>query len=295
MPLVNAASPASTGRPVIGLSSYAEPARWAAWHAPAALLPLSYAEQVAAAGGVPVLLPPVPGIAAAVGRLDALVLTGGGDVDPAAYGADPHPRTGRVSARRDQAELDLLAAALAAGLPVLGVCRGLQLLNVARGGTLHQHLADLGPAGDGGHTAPPGTFGRHQVRAAAGSKLAGILRTDRPFAVPTAHHQAIDRLGAGLTATAWATDGIIEAAELDGGEHHPFVLAVQWHPEEGDDPRLFQALVAAAQGAPRPASLLLSLIPNVWWRYRTAARDRADAYRDSSSFTRRPPTRNSVT
>jgi putative glutamine amidotransferase len=240
-------------KPVIGLSSYAEPTRWGAWHAPAALLPLNYAEQVAAAGGVPVLLPPVPGIAAAVGRLDGLVLTGGGDIDPATYGAAPHPRTSRVSTERDRAELDLLAAALAAGLPVLGICRGLQLLNIARGGTLHQHLADLGPAGDPGHTPQPGAFGSHPVRVATGSMLAGILQADRPFAVPTAHHQAIDQLGAGLTATAWAADGIIEAAELTGGEHHPFVLAVQWHPEAGDDPRLFQALVAAAQSAPPSA------------------------------------------
>jgi len=238
---------AGTGKPLIGLSSYAEPARWAAWHAPAALLPLNYAEQVAAADGIPVLLPPVPGIAAAVGRLDALVLTGGGDIDPAAYGAAPHPRTGSVNAARDRAELDLLAAALAGGLPVLGICRGLQLLNVACGGTLHQHLADLGADGGADHTPQPGTFGRHPVRVAAGSRLADIWPEDGPLLVPTAHHQAIDRLGTGLTATAWAADGIIEAAELTGGEHHPFVLAVQWHPEAGDDPRLLQALVAAAR------------------------------------------------
>jgi putative glutamine amidotransferase len=237
--------------PVIGLTSYAEPARWGSWHSPAALLPLSYAEQVTAAGGVPVLLPPVPGIAAAAGRLDALVLTGGGDIDPARYGAAPHPRTGGVSAERDRAELELLAAALDAGLPVLGICRGLQLLNVARGGTLHQHLADLGPAGNADHTPPRGTFGCHPVRVAAGSRLGGILGADRPLTVPTAHHQAIDRLGAGLTATAWAADGIVEAVELDGGEHHPFVLAVQWHPEAGDDPRLLQALITAARSPRR--------------------------------------------
>jgi putative glutamine amidotransferase len=208
---------------------------------------------VAAAGGVPVLLPPVAGIAAAVDRLDALVLTGGGDIDPAAYGAARHPRTGRVSAERDQSELDLLAAALTAGLPVLGICRGLQLLNIARGGTLHQHLADLRPPADASamdpaHAPRPGTFHSHPVRVATGSMLAGILSADQAFAVPTAHHQAIDRLGEGLTATAWAADGVIEAVELAGGEHHPFVLAVQWHPEESDDPRLFQALVAAARG-----------------------------------------------
>ena len=179
-------------------------------------------------------------------------MPGGGDIDPARYGAAPHPRTGAASGERDRAELDLLAAALAAGLPVLGICRGLQLLNIAQGGTLHQHLADLGPAGDADHTPQPGTFGSHPVRIAAGSRLAGILPADQPLAVPTAHHQAIDRLGAGLTATAWAADGIIEAAELTDGEHHPFVLAVQWHPEAGDDPRLFQALVAAAQSTPVP-------------------------------------------
>jgi putative glutamine amidotransferase len=236
--------------PVIGLSSYAEPARWGNWQAPAALLPLSYAGQVAAAGGVPVLLPPVPPIAAAVDRLDALVLTGGGDIDPAAYGAAPHPRTRGVSAERDRAELGLLTAALAAGLPVLGICRGLQLLNIARGGTLRQHLPDCDGGQDRGHAGDPGTFGSHLVRVAAGSMLAGIVQAAQPFPVPTAHHQAIDRLGDGLTATAWSADGIIEAVEMTSGPGHRFVLAVQWHPEEGDDPRLFQALVAAARGAP---------------------------------------------
>jgi putative glutamine amidotransferase len=268
--------------PVIGLTAYAEPARWAAWDCPAALLPLAYAEQVAGAGGVPVLLPPVAGIAAVTGRLDGLVLTGGGDVNPAAYGAEPHPRTARVSQQRDHAELELLAACLAAGLPVLGICRGLQVLNVARGGTLHQHLGDRpapdGRAGRAAHTPPPGSYGSHPIRIAPGSALAAILGPARSqnadgqnadgqnadgqnadgqdadgpggleHAVPTAHHQAIDRLGDGLTATAWAADGVIEAVELGAVTpgQHPFVLAVQWHPEAGDDPRLFQALVAAA-------------------------------------------------
>jgi gamma-glutamyl-gamma-aminobutyrate hydrolase PuuD len=256
-------------KPVIGLSAYAEPARWAVWDSSAVLLPLAYAEQVVAAGGVPVLLPPVAGIETAAGRLDGLVLTGGGDIDPAAYGAEPHPLTHRVSQQRDRAELELLAAALAGGLPVLGICRGLQVLNVARGGTMHQHLPDA-PGLDGlaAHTPVPGTYGSHPVRIAPGSKLAEILGpadglgTGRPGAngqdphgpgpleraVPTSHHQAIDRLGDGLTATAWAADGVIEAVELGpvGPGQHPFVLAVQWHPEVGDDPRLLQALIAAA-------------------------------------------------
>lgn len=241
--------------PVIGLTSYAEPARWAAWHCPTALLPLAYAEQVVAAGGIPVLLPPVTGITAAVGRLDGIVLTGGGDIEPAAYGAGAHPLTNRVSRPRDRAELEVLAAGLAGGLPVLGICRGMQVLNVARGGTLHQHLPDV-PGLDGlaGHIPPPGTYGSHSVRIAPGSRLAQILGpADGPVpgdqAVPTSHHQAIDRLGDGLTATAWAADGVIEAVELGmvSPGQHPFVIAVQWHPEVGDDPSLFQALIAAAQ------------------------------------------------
>jgi putative glutamine amidotransferase len=238
--------------PVIGLTTYAEPARWATWHCPAALLPLCYAEQIAGAGGIPLLLPPLPGIAAAVARLDGLVLTGGGDIDPAAYGAEPHPRTAKVSRPRDLAELELLAAGLAEGLPVLGICRGLQVLNVARGGTLHQHLPDV-PGLDGlaAHTPEPGSYGSHLVRVAPGSTLAGILGGGQGAverAVPTAHHQAIDRLGDGLTATAWAADGVIEAVELGltAPGQHPFVLAVQWHPEVGGDPALFHALIAAA-------------------------------------------------
>jgi putative glutamine amidotransferase len=234
-----------TGRqPLIGLSAYCEEARWGYWRSPAVLLPANYAEQVAAAGGVPVLLPPLPGVAAAVDRLDGLLLTGGGDIDPDRYGAQLHPRTSRVNAPRDAAELEVLDAAMAAGLPVLGVCRGMQLVNVARGGTLCQHLPD-----DGGHTPVPGTFGSHPVRVAPGTRLAGILGANGDGVdVPTAHHQAIDRLGDGLVATAWAEDGVIEAVERTdtGGS---FFVAVQWHPEAGADPRLIKALVAAASSS----------------------------------------------
>jgi len=228
--------------PVIGLTAYCEQARWSHWHRPAVLLPANYAEQVAAAGGVPVLLPPVPGIGAAVSRLDGLLLTGGGDIDPGRYGAQPHPRTSRVSGPRDAAELEVLDAALAAGMPVLGVCRGMQLLNVARGGTLCQHLPS-----DAGHAPAPGTFGAHPVRVAAGTRLAAIIgASGAGVDVPTAHHQAIDRLGDGLVATAWAADGVIEAVEPAAGNVEQFLLAVQWHPEAGTDPRLIEALVAAA-------------------------------------------------
>ena len=146
-----------------------------------------------------------------------------------------------MSVPRDAAELELLDAATAAGLPVLGVCRGMQLVNVARGGTLCQHLPN-----DAGHTPAPGTFGSHPVRIAAGTRLAGILGTNGDGVdVPTAHHQAVDRLGEGLVATAWAEDGVIEAVE-PGAAGDPFLLAVQWHPEAGADPRLIGALVAAA-------------------------------------------------
>jgi putative glutamine amidotransferase len=228
-------------QPVIGLTAYCEQARWSHWHKPAVLLPANYAEQVAAAGGIPVLLPPLPGIATAVGRLDGVLLTGGGDVDPGRYGAQPHPATSRVSGPRDAAELEVLDAAVAAGTPVLGVCRGMQLLNVARGGTLCQHLP-----GEAGHTPAPGTFGSHRVRIEAGTRLAGILGANGAGVdVPTAHHQAIDRLGDGLVATAWAEDGVVEAVERsDAGG--PFLVAVQWHPEAGADPRLIKALVGAA-------------------------------------------------
>ena len=241
--------------PVIGLSTYAEPARWAAWQAPAALLPTSYIDQVTEAGGVPLLLPPVPGIARALDRLDGLILTGGGDLDPAGYGAEPDPRTSRVHPERDQAELELLAAALADGLPILGICRGMQLINVARGGTLDQDLA-----AEAGHRPTPGTFGSHPVRLAAGSQLISILQPDGGHAeltlnVPTAHHQGIARLGDGLVPVAWAQDGLIEAIELPPGPgQHPFMLAVQWHPEAGQDRQLVSALVAAAADGPGPGA-----------------------------------------
>jgi putative glutamine amidotransferase len=234
---------AGDARPVIGISTYAEQARWGSWDAPCILLPRRYADGVARAGGIPVLLPSVPGVEHAAARLDGLILAGGGDIDPAAFGARSHPQTCAVRPARDGAEFALASAALARGLPLLGICRGLQVLNVALGGTLHQHLPPL--VGHDGHSPLRGAFGSHPVTVAPGSGLAGILGAapETEIPVPTHHHQAIDRLGEGLTATAWATDGIIEAVELDGSA---FTLAVQWHPEAGEDPSLLHALVAAA-------------------------------------------------
>ena len=244
-----------TGAPLIGISAYCEQARWGVWEAQAMVLPRRYADRVSAAGGIPVLLPPVPGIEDALGRLDGLVLSGGGDIDPTHYRAEPAPETTSVREERDTAEFALLAAAVAGQLPVLGICRGMQVINVARGGSLHQHLPHV--VGHDGHAPMPGSFGTHPVHVAPGSRLAGILgrdEVDPPFDAPTHHHQAVDQLGDGLVPTAWAGDGTVEAFELDGGADGSFLVAVQWHPEAGDDPSLFRALVSAALArSPAPA------------------------------------------
>jgi putative glutamine amidotransferase len=240
-----------TGAPLIGISAYCEQARWGVWEAQAMVLPRRYADRVSAAGGIPVLLPPVPGIEDALGRLDGLVLSGGGDIDPARYRAEPAPETTSVREERDTAEFALLAGAMERQLPLLAICRGLQVINVARGGSLHQHLPDV--VGHDGHAPVLGAFGAHPVRVAPGSRLAGILGRDE-VAAPTHHHQAVDRLGDGLVATAWAEDETVEAFELEDGGDGPFVVAVQWHPEAGDDLSLFRALVSAALArTPAPA------------------------------------------
>jgi putative glutamine amidotransferase len=236
-----------TEHPVIGISSYAQQARWGSWDLPAILLPRRYCDMVVAAGGLPVLLPPVDDVAGALPRLDGLVLSGGGDVDPARYGAARDEACGPANPARDEAELELCRQALASGLPLLGICRGLQVINVALGGTLHQHLPDV--VGHDGHSPEVSGYGTHKVSVAPGSRLSAVLgRTEA--AVPTHHHQAIDRLGTGLVATAWTDDGVIEAAEFqqssDGLPTAPFMLAVQWHPEVGDDSSLFTSLIAAA-------------------------------------------------
>lgn len=228
-------------RPVIGISAYSQQARWGSWDLPAVLLPRRYTDMVAAGGGQPVLLPPQPGITSVLARLDGLVLSGGGDIDPARYGADRDPATDPANPGRDDAEIELARQAIAAGVPLLGICRGLQVVNVALGGTLHQHLPAL--VGHEGHSPEAGGYGSHKVSVAAGSQLAGVLgRTEA--AVPTHHHQSVGQLGTGLIATAWTDDGTIEAAELP--EPAPFMIAVQWHPEAGDDLSLFTGLAVAA-------------------------------------------------
>jgi putative glutamine amidotransferase len=230
-------------RPVIGISAYAVRAAWGVWDADAILLPRAYADAVARAGGLPLLLPPLPGlVAGALARLDGLIIAGGPDVDPARYGAEPGPDTQPPHQARDAAESQFLAAATRLGLPVLGICRGLQVMNVTRGGTLIQHLP--GVTGSAVHCPGPGRYGRHDVTAVPGTLLAAALAPGGPVvSVPTYHHQAIDVLGAGLVVSACAADGVIEAIEDPA---LPFWLGVQWHPEAGDDLSLFAALVARA-------------------------------------------------
>jgi gamma-glutamyl-gamma-aminobutyrate hydrolase PuuD len=225
--------------PLIGITAYGEEATYGVWKHEAVMLPRTYPDAVFAAGGLPVLLAPRVESAAVVDRLDGVVLAGGPDVDPAHYGATPDPRTGVPRAERDAAELAVLARALELGRPVLAVCRGLQVLNVALGGTLVQHLPDV--VGHTGHNPQPGVFGRTDIALDGGSEVGAALGAS--VIAQCHHHQAIARLADGLAVTGRAPDGTVEAVELTG---HPFVVGVQWHPEQ-DDPRIFAALVAAAR------------------------------------------------
>lgn len=233
-------SSASDRPPRIGLTTYVEDARWGVWDRPAVVLPHSYVAAVSAAGGLPMLLPPADTAAAgrAIEALDGLILTGGADVTPASYGAEPHPETQGARPDRDRWEVALLAAAFDVDLPVLAICRGVQVLNVARGGTLHQHLPDV--VAHDGHRPAPALLGTTNVRLAPGSAVAAVLGHE--LKVPCYHHQALGRVGDGIEVVGWADDGTIEAVEVPGRR---FALGVQWHPEDGDDPRLFEALVDA--------------------------------------------------
>lgn len=231
--------------PVIGITTYLEQTRFGVWDLPSAVLQREYLDGVVAAGGVPVLLPPVDGMTANVlSRVDGLLVAGGADVDPVHYGAERASATGPARPDRDLAEHTLIEAALANGVPLLGVCRGMQLLNVVLGGTLHQHVPDVFASDD--HLPAPGTYGRVPVKTAPGSRLAAIVGSE--VDVHCHHHQSVDLLPTGLVPVAWAGDGVVEAIELAGPD---FVLGVQWHPEanpERDaDHRLFEALVEASR------------------------------------------------
>lgn len=233
-------------RPVIGLTTYLEQAQTGVWDVPAAFLPKTYFESVTRAGGIAVLLPPQPASAAIAERvidgLDGLIVCGGKDIEPSRYGQIAHPETDEPRPDRDAWEDALLRAALARELPFLGICRGAQMLNVALGGTLHQHLPDV--IGDRRYQAGGGVFNTVEVDVDPGSKLAGIVGADTVYA-QVYHHQAIDRVAEGLQVTARTPDGTIEAVEAPGV---PFAVAVQWHPEmDAEDLRLFASLVEAAR------------------------------------------------
>ncbi len=235
------------GRPIIGITGELEAARWRTWIREAVVSPVSYTRAVERSGGTPVVLPPVPSssIPSLIAVLDGLLVAGGRDVDPSLYDEAPHDQTDLPDHRRDRFELLMIRAAIDADLPFLAICRGMQVLNVARGGTLIQHLPDQ--LGNESHRPDPVKMMPHDVQISAGSKLADVLGEYAP--VPSSHHQAINRLGTGLTTVAWTEDKVIEAVELTG---HRFGIGVQWHPEEGDDARIFEALVNAAKAAPVP-------------------------------------------
>jgi putative glutamine amidotransferase len=233
-------------KPVIGLTTYLEQAQTGVWDVQAAFLPKVYFEAVTRAGGIAVLLPPQPVDSAIADRvldgLDGLIITGGKDVDPARYGQVAHETTDAPRLDRDSWEDALLTGAIARELPFLGICRGLQVLNVALGGTLHQHLPDV--IGSTRYNAGYGRFSENAVEVHAGTRVGDLLDDAPALAVHSYHHQAVDGLGEGLAVSARSDDGTVQAVEVEGV---PFGVAVQWHPEENpDDLRLFAGLVEAA-------------------------------------------------
>ncbi|MEX2211519.1 MAG: gamma-glutamyl-gamma-aminobutyrate hydrolase family protein [Gaiellaceae bacterium] len=229
-------------KPVIGITSYApELIRWGVWEERAIMIPASYVHAVERAGGRPLVLPPAAdAVEETLDLLDGIIFSGGGDLDPASYGAEPHPATDVPRKERDQADFALLTAALERDLPVLAVCRGSQVLNVALGGDLVQHLPD--EVGHERHRHTPGAFADHDVTVEPDSRLGSILGDRAP--VKSHHHQGYGRLGDGLVEVAWAEDGTVEALE---SPEKRFALGVLWHPEEGEDFALFQALVEQAR------------------------------------------------
>ena len=228
-------------KPVIGITSYAQEATWGVWKLPAALIPLAYVDAVERAGGRAIVIPPSgDAVDETLDVLDGVVFSGGADLDPAIYGAEAHPETDAPQARRDAGELALLEAALERDMPLLAICRGFQLLNVARGGDIVQHLPE--EVGHDEHKQVPGVFARHPVEVKDGTRLGGLVGTGSE--VTSHHHQAVGAVGEGLVETAWAADGTLEAIE---DPDKRFVLGVQWHPEAADDQALFEELVSEAR------------------------------------------------
>lgn len=232
-------------KPVIGLTTYRQRAQTGVWDVQASFLPAVYIDAVTKAGGTVVLLPPQPledGMAAdVVAGLDGVIITGGGDVAPERYGAERHEKTDPANELRDAWEDAILSEAIEQEVPFLGICRGLQVLNVNRGGTLLQHLPDV--VGDDRYNKGGGNFSVNHAEV-SGGKLAELV--DDELDVKSYHHQAVDALGEGLSVSARSQDGTVYAIELP---QHPFGVAVQWHPEEdaAEDARLFAGLVDAAR------------------------------------------------
>ena len=225
-------------RPVIGITTYVEDAKWGHWHLEAALIPYDYVRGLERAGARVLLVPPdVDGVEETLDALDGLLLSGGNDLDPESYGADQHPETNGTRPERDRGELALLQAALERDMPVLAVCRGLQVLNVARGGDLVQHLPEQ--VGHEEHRVVPGEWSEHAVRVDPSSKVPAV-----DGSVMSHHHQGLGRIGDGLREVAWADDGTVEALE---DPDKRFVVGVLWHPEAGADQALFDRLVEEAR------------------------------------------------
>jgi putative glutamine amidotransferase len=227
------------GKPVVGITTYLTPAAWGAWRLDAALVPASYVRAVTRAGGVPLLVPPGAAYEETLESVDGLIFSGGSDLDPELYGEQAHPETDGWVRERDDFELGLMQAALARDVPLLAICRGSQVLNVALGGDLEQHVPDR--VSTNVHKETPGVFAEHDVAVVPGTKLASILGTGSD--VKSHHHQGYGELGSGLREAARAPDGTVEALE---DPSHRFVVGVLWHPEEGEDLALFEALVREA-------------------------------------------------
>ena len=228
-------------RPVIGITTYLTPARFGAWEEEAALIPAAYVNAIEAAGGRPLLVPPsTEAIEETLDRLDGLLFSGGSDLDPEVYGQEAHPETNGIVPERDRAEIALLRAALERDMPVLAVCRGSQVLNVALGGDLVQHLPEI--VGDEKHKHTAGEFADHDVDLVTGTRVQEILGDHAP--VKSHHHQGYGNIGDGLREAARAEDGTIEALE---DPSRRFAMGVLWHPEAGEDLALFEALVAEAR------------------------------------------------
>jgi putative glutamine amidotransferase len=228
-------------KPLVGITTYLTRATFENWEEDVALVPADYVRAIERAGGRPLLVPPSEdAVDETLAALDGLIFSGGSDLDPELYGQDLHPETKGVVPERDRGELALLQAALARDMPVLAVCRGSQVLNVALGGDLVQHLPDVVRHDDNKHT--PGEYADHGVARERDTRLAAFLGDHAP--VKSHHHQGFGQLGSGLREAARAEDGTVEALE---DPSRRFALGVLWHPEAGEDMRLFEALVEEAR------------------------------------------------